>query len=165
MSEPGADLPEMLEGRAAFAAKALLLVRAARHELLLRSDALERALYGGDEFYGAVKDFLLGSERARLCVLVRQPHEALHNAQRLIDLGQRLSSRVEFREPADEQGDIGQAEWLIADRRALLERRAPESLEAQFWAQEPQRGKLHGEAFDGLWNEAQPAQELRSLGI
>jgi hypothetical protein len=163
VSEPG--LPELVEGRAAFAAKALLLVRAARHELLLRSDALERPLYGGEDFYEAVKGFLLASERARLCVLVRLPQEALQNAQRLIDLGQRLSSRVEFREPTEEQGDIGQAEWLIADRRVLLERRSPESLESQFWAQEPQRGKLQGEAFDKLWNEAQPAQELRSLGL
>lgn len=165
MSEPANDLPEMLEGRIAFAAKALHLVRAARQELLLRSDVLERALYGSEEFSSAVKDFLLGSERARLCVLVRQPHEALQNAQRLIDLGQRISSRVEFREPTDEQGDIGQAEWLIADRRILLERQSPESLESQFWAGEPRRGKTRGEDYDKLWNEAQPAQELRSLGI
>lgn len=159
------DLPELLQGREAFAAKALELVRAARQELLLRSDALDRSLYGGDEFAGAVKDFLLGSERARLCVLLRQPHQARQNAQRLVDLGQRLSSRIEFREPTEDQGDIEPSEWLIADRRVLLERRAPESLEAQFWTDEPQRGKLRAEAFEALWNEAQPAQELRSLGI
>ena len=146
----GGGLPELLQGRAAFAAKAVQLVRAARQELLLRSDALDRALYGGEDFYNAVKDFLLSSERARLCVLVRQPQQAVHNAARLIELGQRLSSRVEFREPTAEQGEIDPAEWLIADRRALLERRSPESLEAQFWAEEPQRGKLQGEEFDAL---------------
>ncbi len=158
-------LPLLLEGHAAFAAKALQLVGAARGELLLLSDALERSLYGGEEFYQAVKAFLLNSERARLCVLVCRPQEALQNAQRLIDLGQRISSRVEFREPAAEQGEIQRSEWLLADRRVLLERREPDSLEAQFWAQEPQRGKLRAEAFEALWNQAQPAQELRSLGI
>lgn len=163
MSEPAPA--ELIEGRAAFAARALQLVLATRHELLLRSDALERGLYGGEDFHEALKGFLLGSERARLLVLVRLPQEALRNAQRLIDLGQRLSSRVEFREPTPDQGDIGHAEWLIADRRMLLERRGPESLEAQFWALEPQRGKLRGEEFDKLWNETQPAQELRSLGL
>lgn len=161
----GGGLPELLQGRAAYAAQAVQLVRAARHELLLRSDALDRTLYGGEDFYNAVKDFLLGSERARLCVLVRQPQAAVHNASRLIDLGQRLSSRVEFREPGEEQGELDPSDWLIADRRVLLERRSPDSLEAQFWAEEPQRGKLRGEEFDGLWNEAQPAQELRQLGI
>jgi hypothetical protein len=158
-------LPELLQGRAAFAAKAVELARGARYELLLRSDALDRVLYGSEDFYNTVKDFLLGSERARLCVLVRLPQEAVHNAPRLIDLGQRLSSRVEFREPGEQQGEIDPADWLIADRRVLLERRSPDSLEAQFWAEEPQRGKLYGEEFDKLWNEAQPAQELRNLGI
>jgi hypothetical protein len=159
------DLPQQLQGREAFAAKARELVRAARHELLLRSDTLDRALYGSEEFYNVVKDFLLGSERARLLVLVRQPQAGLQNAPRLIDLGQRISSRVEFREPGPEQGEIDPAEWLIADRRGLLERRGLESLESLFWAEEPQRGKLRAEEFDGLWNEAQPAQELRNLGI
>ena len=165
MTDAATDLPLLLDGHAAFAAKTLQLVRAAHGELLLLSDSLERNLYGNEEFYQAVKTFLLGSERARLCVLVCRPQEALQNAQRLIDLGQRISSRVEFREPSEEQGEIKRSEWLLADRRVLLERREPGSLESQFWAQEPQRGKLRAEAFEALWNEARPAQELRSLGL
>jgi hypothetical protein len=165
LTDAADGLPQLLDGRAAFASKALDLVRAARSELLLLSDSLDRSLYGGEDFYEAVKGFLLGSERARLNVLVCQPQEALHNAQRLIDLGQRLSSRVEFREPSPEQGEIERSEWLLADRMVLLERRDPDALQSQFWAREPQRGKLRGEAFQALWNEAQPAQELRSLGI
>jgi hypothetical protein len=165
MSAPGPEQPEILEGRAAFAARALQLVRGARQELLLRSDALERGAYGSEEFADAVKTFLLGNERARLCVLVRQPQEAARNAPRLVELGRRLSSRVEFREPTPEQGELDPGEWLLADRRMLLERQSPEALQAQFWAEEPRRGKTRGEDYDQLWNEAQPAQEMRSLGI
>jgi len=165
MSTPGADLPEILEGRAAFAARALQLVRAARHELLLRSDALERGVYGGEEFAEAVKGFLLGSERARLSVLVRQPQEAARNAPRLVELGRRLSSRIEFREPTPEQGELDPVEWLLADRRMLLERLSPEALQSQFWTEEPRRGKTRGDDYDQLWNEAQPAQDMRGLGI
>jgi hypothetical protein len=165
MAEPSIDLPETVEGRAAFAAKAVAVAAAARHELIIRSDCLERALYGGEEFYGAVKAFLLGSERARLLVLVRQPKEAALNGARLVELGRRLSSRVEFREPGPEQEEFEPMEWLFADRRTLLERRSPQDLNAQFWASEPRRGKTQAEDFDALWNEAQPAQEMRSLGI
>ncbi|MDE0853100.1 MAG: hypothetical protein OSA97_01580 [Nevskia sp.] len=167
MSDTTASQPQLLDGRAAFAAKALEVVRGAHHELLLLSDSLERGLYGGEEFYDAVKGFLLGNERARLCVYVNQPQGALQNVPRLLELNRRVSSRFEFREPSDEQkaGSGNRSEWLLADRRVLLERLEPESLQAQFWAQEPQRGKLRGEAFDTLWNEAQPAQELRSLGL
>jgi hypothetical protein len=165
MSEEISDVPELLEGRAAFAARAVLVARGARHELILRSDALERSLYGGEDFADAVKAFLLGSERARLLVLVRKPQEAAQNGARLVELGRRLSSRVEFRERGEDQEDFDPSEWLYADRRILLERRSPEDLNSQFWAQEPRRGKTRGEDFDALWNEAQPAQEMRSLGI
>lgn len=165
MSDAISDVPEIVEGRAAFAAKALAVVRAAHLELILRSDCLERALYGSEEFYEAVKTFLLGNERARLLVLVRQPQDAAQNGARLVELGRRLSSRVEFREPGEEQEEFEPAEWLFADRRTLLERRSPQDLKAQYWASEPRRGKTRAEEFEALWNEAQPAQEMRSLGI
>lgn len=165
MSEPGAGQPELLQGRAAFAARALELARAARGELLLLSDSLDRAVYGGEDFAEAVKRFLLDHDRARLRVLVGRPQAAARNVPHLLELARRLSSRIEFREPPETQAEPNRGECLIADRRALLERRAPEALETQAWADAPQRGKLRAEEFDTLWNEAQPAQELRSLGI
>jgi hypothetical protein len=161
-----AGLPELLQGRAAFAAKAQELARGARSELLLLSDSLDRALYGSEEFADAVKHFLLDNDRARLLVLVNQPQPAARNVPYLLELARRISSRVEFREPSEAPSEeAGRGEWLIADRRVLLERLAPEALEAQFWAQAPQRGKVRCEEFEQRWNEAQPAQELRSLGI
>ena len=167
MTDAATDLPLLLDGHAAFAAKALQLVQAAHGELLLLSDSLERSHYGSEEFYQAVKTFLLGSERARLCVFVNQPQEAVLNVPRLLELSRRVSSRFEFREPSETQvaASGNRSEWLLADRRVLLERREPESLESQFWAQEPQRGKLRAEAFQALWDQAQPAQELRGLGL
>ena len=166
MNDTAANLPQLLDGHAAFAAKALELVRGGRGELFLLSDSLERGLYGSEEFADAVKSFLLDSERARLCVFVSQPQQAVQNVPRLVELSRRISSRFEFRQPSEEQSSHGQrSEWLLADRRVLLERREPESLQAQFWAQEPQRGKLRAEAFEAIWNEAQPAQYLRSLDL
>ena len=166
MNDTTANPPQLLDGHAAFAARALELVRGAHGELLLLSDSLERSLYGGEEFANAVKSFLLGSERARLCVFVNQPQQAVQNVPRLVELSRRISSRLEFRQPSEEQSSSGQrSEWLLADRRVLLERRESESLQAQFWAQEPQRGKLRAEAFEAIWNEAQPAQYLRSLDL
>jgi hypothetical protein len=165
VSEPAGELPQLLEGRAAFAARALELVQAAHGELLLLSDSLERGVYGSEAFAEAIKGFLLRNERVRLKVLVSQPQPAARNIPQLLELARRVSSRVEFRQPAETQGEPSRCEWLIADRRVLLERREPESLESQFWAQAPQRGKTRGEEFEALWNEAIPAQELRSLGI
>ena len=161
MSEDG---PKLLEGPAAFTAAALELVRGARSELLLLSDSLDRLLYAGPEFAEAVKSFVLGSERARFCVLVNEP-TGPKNVPRLAELYRRASSRIEFREPPEDRREECRCEWLIADRRGLLERRGPEVLEAQLFTQDPQRAKLRGDAFDQIWNESEPARELRILGL
>jgi hypothetical protein len=157
--------PQHLEGHAALAAAVLELVRQPHRELLLLSDSLDRKLYGSAEFAEAVKNFVLSSERARLCVLVNQPALAVQNVPRILELQRRASSRIEFREPPEDRREDCRCEWLIADRRALLERRSPDALEAQLWGEAPQRGKLRGDAFDEIWNESEQAQELRSLGL
>jgi len=93
-----ADAPNdvlILEGRAAYATRAVELVRGARQELLLRSDALEFALYGSDAFADSLKQFLLGSETRPACACwCCNRKAALRNALQLIELGRRLSSRV-----------------------------------------------------------------------
>jgi hypothetical protein len=159
------ESPQLLEGPAAFAAAALDLVRQARHELLLLSDALDRRLYGSPEFAESLKTFVLSSERAHLRVIVNQPGLAAQNIPRLLELQRRASSRIEFREPPDDRRQDCRRDWLIADRRTLLERRNPDALEVQLWSQAPQRGKLRGDTFDAIWNDSEQAQELRSLGM
>ena len=165
MEQTDADTPQILKGRAAYAAKVLEVVAGAQAELLLHSDALDRFYYGGDDFAEAVKRFLLASPRAHLKVLVNQGQQARRSVPHLLELAHRISSRIEFREPPEQQREAFTGEWLIADRRTLLERATPEALDSKFWPQAPRRGKLHSEEFDGRWNEAEPSQELRSLGI
>jgi hypothetical protein len=160
-----AETPQILEGRAAYAAKVLELVRSARHELLLHSDALDSAFYGGAEFTEAVKQFLLGSQRAQLRVLVNQAPQAHHNVPQLLELWLHLSSRMEFREPHEQQRENFRGERLIVDQRAIVERASPEVLEGRFWAQAPQQGKIKSDDFEKVWNEGQPSAEFRSLGI
>ncbi|MDR3416019.1 MAG: hypothetical protein P4L83_07525 [Nevskia sp.] len=165
MEQTELDTPQVLHGRSAYAAKALELVRAAHSELLLYSDVLDRAFYGGEEFAEAVKQFVLGNQRAHLQVLVNQGQQARHSVPHLLELWRHLSSRIEFREPAEHQRENFRGEWLIADRRTLLERTTPEALESKFWAQAPRHGKVRGDEFEACWNEGQPSPELRSLGI
>jgi len=159
------DAAEAIEGRAALAARMLDVVRSAQYEVRLLSYELERGLYGGDEFADAVKTLLLASERARLRVLLNQSRSAMRHSERLIELGRRLSSRCEFRELPPERLNDQRSEWLIADTRNLIERRAPDSLVARAWIDNP--GITHERIgdFDKLWDESVPAQELRSLGI
>jgi hypothetical protein len=154
-----------LEGGAAFGAKAVELVKAARSEVLLLTESLDRRLYLDDALTSALKEFLLAREQARLRVLVLDASQAMHNLPRLAELFRRLCTQVELRKPPDERRSECRREWLIADRRGLLERHDSDALLAQYWQQAPQRGKSRSDVFDEIWKESEPDSEMRTLGI
>jgi hypothetical protein len=156
---------ELVEGRSAFAARALEFVGTARLEILLLSYDLDRALYGSPEFVEAVQRFALSSERARLQVLLSQPHRTASSGHRLVELGRRLPSRIEFRELLPERVQTSQREVLIVDQRAVLVREAPDSLEARCWRAAPMEARRLREPLMRGWDESPPASELRVLGI
>lgn len=162
MSEPA---PVAVEGRAAFADTALALVATASREIRLLSHELDLRLYGSEALHESIKRFLLGSERAKLRVLLNQPRLAAQRGHRLVELGRLLSSRVEFRELPEERRQEHRGEWLIVDERSLLERREPEALVARLSKDQPLAARERGNVFESLWNESAPAQELRSLGL
>jgi hypothetical protein len=154
-----------LSGRSALAAQALKVAQSTRLELAVLSFALDPDLYGSEPFVDAVKTFLLGEDRARLRVLLNQPRVVAQSAHRLVELGRRLTSRVEFRELAQEQLNDMRGEWLIADRRRILERRNPETLTAHYWDSAPLLAREKLEKYDSLWNEAVPCGELQRLAL
>lgn len=156
---------EIVEGRGAFAARALEFVGNARQEILLLSYDLDRRLYGDEAFVDAVQRFALASERARLLVLLNQPQRAAAGGHRLVELGRRLPSRIEFRELPPEQIDDERGDCLIVDQRALLLRESPERSDARCWRDAPFEARRCRERLWRLWEASPPARELRVLGI
>lgn len=153
-----------VSGAAEFAAAALDVVGAARHQLVLMSVELDRRLFGTDEFIERLRNFILEHRRARLRVLVHDPVAAVRNSIRLVEFGRRLSSRVEFRALPAEKRRLRE-EYLIADETALLYRNSPDQLEAKYYSEAPLVARSHLRAFETLWQDSTVARELSSLGL
>lgn len=160
-----AQQAELVEGAAAFIAKAAAMAGGASKDLRLFSDALDGRLWGGNDIADAFRGFLLRSEYSRLRILVNNVQSALHNSPRLVELARRLTSRVELRQPPEERRQNYRGELLIADRSAMLERREPAALGAKFLSQEPSETQVQISSFDELWDQSEPSEEMRSLGI
>lgn len=156
--------PVTVEGLDGYAATALIAVAGAKRELLLLSHELDPRFYAADAFVTAVKTFALASERACLRILLNRTDLA-RRGHALVALGRRLPSRIEFRELSPEQKREHDGELLIADGRALLKRKDPRSLTAQWLADAPADGKRAREAFVQLWEESIPAADLRELAL
>jgi len=156
---------QQIFGRAAFAAVVRALAGEARRQFDLLSYDLDRSIYGSPELVETVKLFLLGSEAARMRILLNQPRQAVMRGHGLIEFARQLSSRVEFRELPPERVYGNRGELLIVDRRAVLELREHGTLEAMLWRDAPDIAKNKGDHFDALWAESLTAQDLRKLDI
>lgn len=154
----------LAHGSAGFLARLAEMARDARMQISIMSQTLDRRVYGSEEFLGPLQSFLLQHERARLRVIVRTPSAAMRSGHRLVELGRRLSSRVEFRELLPEQRLI-EREYVVADERSLLVRESPEELDARYYSNSPMLAREQLREFESLWQESQPSAEFRDLRL
>lgn len=151
-------------GSAEFLARLTEMTRGALMQISILSQTLDRRVYGNEDFLAPLQSFLLRHERARLRVIVRAPGAAARSGHRLIELGRKLSSRVEFRELSAERRLI-EREYIVVDERSLLVRESPEELDARYYSSAPLLAREQLREFETLWQESLPSEEFRSFRI
>lgn len=161
----GAGDTRRIEGTAAFAAAAGELADRARREIALLSLQLPDEVYGTPAFTDAVKRLILESVsgHASVRVLIQNPGEAA-TGNRLVTLGQEMTSFVAFRQPAAEHAGW-QGEWLIIDQAHVLERPTPDHLTATCHTHAPAEASAARRRFDELWAMSEATVELRRLHL
>jgi len=152
------DPGHVVSGAQAFTEHAEQLVRTARLRICLFTQTLDARIYGGERLAEAVRAFVLQHERTRVQVLIQQPEVTVRSANHLVELGRRLSSRIQFRQPAEEQRRIA-SEYLVGDERQVLYKERADQLEA-VWVDAPLEARLRLRDFDAIWDHAVPAREL-----
>jgi len=90
----------------------------------------------------------------------------LRSGHRLLELAQRLSSAIQIRIPARDEGDAADARgWLLNDQRGYLFQADAAQPLGRFSAQD---GPGHAPLlldFEQLWQRAAPASQLQALGL
>ncbi len=164
MLEPQEPAIELVNGQAEFLLRASQLVASAKLDITLFSQGLDRRTYSSEDFITPLQTFLLSHQRARLRVLVHTPALAMRKGHRLVELGRRLSSRIEFRELPSERRLI-RKEFLIADEYSLLIRDSEDQLESRYFPHAPLLARDQKREFDTWWQESPPAAEFRDLKL
>ncbi len=154
----------VVSGMEAFVDRARQMAGAAYLDVALLSHGLDARVFGDDVFVDRLQAFILGQDRSRLRVLVNAPELAMRKSHRLVELGRRVSSRVHFRQLADDQKGIVE-EYLIVDEKQLLQRDAADQLDARYYAYAPLAARQRLQLFNALWEAALPAQEFRELRL
>ena len=162
MDEPK---PELINGVADFAARATQMVSMAKTEIALLSQELDRRIYGTGIFTESLRRFVLQHSHTKVRVLVNSTQLAVANSPRLVELGRSLTSFVEFREVRSERQQVVREEVLVTDGRILLHRESSNDLASKYYGAAPSVARLKLKDFDLLWDESEPAQELRKLSL
>jgi len=163
-SESVKEAATVVTGIEAFIDRARQMAEAAHLDVALLSHGLDVRVFGDEQFVDKLQALVLRQERSQLRILVNAPELAMRKAHRLVELGRRVSSRIHFRQLADDQKGVIE-EYLIVDEKQLLQRDAADQLEARYYAYAPLAARQRQQTFNALWDAALPAQEFRELRL
>lgn len=155
------DTPVRLESASDNREAALALVRQARRYLYIFSYDLDRAIEHA-EFAAAVSALARNTEHTHVRVLVHDSTRAVKDGHHLIDLAQRLSSKVEIRNPPQEYAHLNEA-FLVVDDMGYLYRPLADRYEGWVCFRDPPRARELTKRFKEVWEHSTPDPQLRRL--
>ena len=143
---------------------AQVMARQARRSIYIVTRDLEHGIYDTPGFVDAAADLVRGSRYAEVHVLVRDSTEAVKNGHRLVNLSQRLSSKVSIRNPPAEFHAYNEA-LLIVDETAFIRRPLADRYEgtANFCGHSEARRLTR--TFQQMWERAVGDPQLRRLHL
>ena len=159
-----ASLPQPVESREQAEAAMLAVIQGARRELSIYTRDLDRELLDVEPALEALKALATAGRGARIRVLVQAPSAAAQEGHRLIALGQRLSSAIEFRTPVEEDRQYAGA-FVVSDAFGYFFRSLGGRHDGETASRAPGRGGQLQEYFDAVWERAELCEDLRQLNL
>ena len=143
---------------------AIQVARVAQRSLSIFTQDMDPGIYDHDDFLNAAKHLVLAKSYAKIKVLIADPSRVVRGGNRLVTLGRRLNTYIEFRNVNEDYRDHRES-FLIADDTALLYR-----VDATRWdgiadTYEPAVAKRYLGLFNEIWEASVVEQELRELHV
>lgn len=136
----------------------------AERKVSIMTRDLEPGIYDHPDFLEAVKKLILSRRFARVRVLISDPSRAIKNGNRLVTMGRRLNSFIEFRNVNDDYKEVPEA-YIIADNKAIAYR-----LDATRWdgiadSYSPPNASSYLRTFDEIWSASEYENEFRNMHL
>ncbi len=141
------------------------VAKIAQRGLAIYTPDLEPGIYDHEDFLQVVKRLVLSKRYARVRVLISNPGKAIRNGNRLVTLGRRLNSYIEFRDVQEEYREDHTEAFIIADDTGLMYRADASKWQGMVGLNEPGIARQHLEIFEKIWQVSEYRRELRQLSI
>jgi len=145
-------------------AAAIEIAAVARRGLSILTPDLEPGVYDNERFLEIVKHLILAKRFARVRVLISDPQRTIRLGNRLVGLGRRLNTYIEFRNVNPDFRDHREA-FLLADDVALLYRINYARWEGIADTYEPAVARRYLNLFEEIWAASENSRELRQLRV
>jgi len=143
---------------------AIQVARVAQRRLSIFTQDMDPGIYDHDDFLNAAKRLVLAKSYARIEVLIAEPARVVRGGNRLVALGRRLNTYIEFRNVHEDYRDHREA-FLVADDTALLYRVDASRWEGIADTHEPAIARRYLGLFTEIWEASVVEQELRELHV
>ena len=145
-------------------AAAIEIAAVAQRGMAILTPDLEPGVYDHERFLEIVKRLVLAKRFARVRVLISEPQRTVRLGNRLVGLGRRLNTYIEFRNVHEDYREHREA-FLLADDVALLYRINHARWEGIADTYEPAVARRYLGLFEEIWTASETSQELRQLRI
>jgi hypothetical protein len=143
-------------------AAAVRMVQQARFNVEIVSRLLDPPVYDTPEFVDAVTNLILARRQVRIRILVFDPLTIVQRGHRLVDLGGKLSTFIEFRKPGEEHLNFN-GSLLMVDAKGYILRESAERYEGTVNFHDRTVSKNLLEAFEEMWARAGADPNLRRM--
>ena len=140
------------------------LASQARRKLILFTRDLEPRLFDREPFYQALRQLAIAHRNVEIRVLVMDSDRVVKEGHRLINLGRRLTSYIQFRKVAEDYLDTPST-FLVVDDRGYLHRNLAVQYDGTADFSNPYRAQELTRQFDEIWQHSGPDPNLRQLHI
>jgi hypothetical protein len=160
-----ADTILAAEDRSGLEAAHVRLLAGARHRISIYLPALEPGVLESDEAHVELRRIATSGRQAQIRILTHDADRGLREGHRLIALAQRLPTAVAIRVPSDETYLRYPSAFTTDHAGGFLFRPIAGRFEARGSLDEPGETSRLTAYFEEVWERAEPAWQIRPLGI
>ncbi len=140
------------------------LTTSAQQQVLIISRYLDPTVFNNDEFIQAASALARRTKSSKLKILVHDTNQMIKNGHKILDLSQRLSSKIEIRTINSEYSQYNQS-FVVADTIGYIFNQKADLYDADVNFKDSDRSKELEESFNMMWEPSAQDTAIRRLCI
>ena len=142
----------------------LKLLSSAQNNVVILSRHLDPRIFSNEDFIQNASDFVRRTKTANIKILVHDTQPIVKNNHRILNLSQRVSSKIEIRTICNDYAQFNQA-FVVADSVGYILNLKADLYDAEVNFSDVEKSKELMETFKTIWELSQQDTEVRRLCI